>query len=807
MKTLFILLFLATGIFLNETYSQVYWSRTASFAGNSSSYVSVPNSSTINITGSFSIEMWVNPASLSGASKGLIAKGGALGTSLRYAIRLNTNGRISLLTNGASRLTSRVSTPLAVNQWTHIAGTHNSSTGAFSIYINGLLDTTAVVAGAVPLTNTDSLFIGISGGSTPFNGQLDEVRLWNRLLTPTEVNQYMRTTLGTSSGIYTGLVMSIAFQGEHTNVNELKDMSGNGNDAFNRNALITSPFGSLAKGPFYRPLQTISQNECLELDGNEDYLSAKDTSTLNLDTAITLECWVYPRSTTPCRLISKGTNYALVYSNTNFNALINNVVFFSDVTLTLNQWSYLAFTYRSNGEYKFYLNGLLVKSSSVAPAAINITADSFFVGGGPAGIGDLNGFLDEVRITNKAKTQEEIFVANYASFDFENDPNFIQKNINYSFDGNTLDNIGDGGPRLILRNNARFSHPGQISNQPVSPINQDDERMFTKGFYVKTSNKRIPSSGTTGSITDSLNINLNASISDINFFVALNHTESSDLDILLIAPNGDSVNVFGNKSTNSQDDNVITVFDDDADSALIDGRYASFYCKLKPENGMNSSFSGVNSKGFWKIKVRDEVSSNTGFLYSWGIQVNESQIRAKNLNLKALIQGFYDSTSNVMTTDTLSANIIGTSIDVTDKAVIDKDGNCYFSFNPNGLLTNERPFLLRVTHRNSIETWNDQSFRFTNAEANIDFMNLEDMVLAENVILVDNSPLRYAIYGGDIDQNDVVDLNDVLTVFNSAADFVTGYNQSDVTGDNTVDLADVVLVFNNSNNFVRAFVP
>lgn len=799
------ILFLALS---HAAFSQMYWHRTATFAGNSSSYVAVPNSSTTNITGSFSIEAWVNPASLSGASKGIISKGGTLGTSLRYAIRLNSNGRISLFTNGASRLTSRVSTPLTVSNWTHIAGTYNSSTGDFRIYINGLLDTNAIIASAVPQTNTDSLFIGISGASTPFNGQLDEVRLWNRVLSSAEVNQYMRTSLGTSSGIYTGLVMSIAFQGEHTNVNELKDMSGNGNDAFNRNSVITSPFNNLAGGTFYRPLHTISQNECLELDGTEDYLAGKDTSSLNLDTAITLECWVYPKTGNICRVITKGNNYGIILSVLNFGAMINNSTFNSDKSLPLDQWSYLAFTYRSTGEYQFFLNGVLVKSSSVAPATINVTSDSLYIGGGPGGSnGDFNGYLDEVRITNKAKSQEEIFIINYASLDFSNDPNAIQKNINYGFDGNTLDNIGQGGPRLFFRNNARFSHPGSIANQPVSPLNQDDERKFTKAFYTKTSNKRIPSAGTSGTVTDSLNINMNASMSDINFFVAINHTESSDLDIILIAPNGDSVKVFENKNTNSQDDNIITVFDDNADSSLIDGRYASFYCKLKPENGMNASFTGDNSKGFWKIKIRDEVSNNSGFLYSWGIQVNESQIRSKNLNLRALIQGFYDSTSNILRTDTLSANIIGTSIDVTDKAVVDKDGNCYFSFFPSGLLSNERSFLLRVTHRNSIETWHDQNFRFTNAESNIDFMTLEDQVLAENVIQIDNTPLRFAIYGGDIDQNDVVDLNDVILAFNSASNFASGYEQSDVTGDNIVDLTDVVLTFNNSTNFVHAFVP
>ncbi|MBK8552585.1 MAG: proprotein convertase P-domain-containing protein [Ignavibacteria bacterium] len=806
MKTLLTLLFLISGIFLNESYSQMYWNRTAIFAGNSGSYASIPNSASINITGSFSIEAWVNPSSLSGASKGIISKGGVLGTSLRYALRLNNTGSISMLTNGAPRLTSRVSTTLTVNTWTHIAGTYNSSTDAFTIYINGLADTTAIVAGAAPLTNTDSLFIGISGASTPFNGQLDEVRLWNRLLNATEVNRYMRTSLGTSGGIYSGLVMSIAFQAENTFSNDFKDMSGNGNNANLRNVLLASPFNSMAGGGF-KPIQTISLNECLELDGTEDYLAGKDTTSINTDTAVTLECWVYPRNGGTCRLITKGNNYGIVISTLNFNAMINNTVFNSDRIIPLNQWSYLAFTYRSNGQYQFFLNGVLVKTSSVAPANINITADSLYVGGVPGSIGDLNGYLDEVRITNSAKSQEEIYVTNYASLDYNNDPNLIRKNINYSFDGNTLDNIGDGGPRLFFRNNARFSHPGQIPNQPVSPLNQGENRTFTKAYYTKTSNKRIPAAGTQGTIIDSLNINLNDALSDINFFVAINHTRSSDLDIVLIAPNGDSVKVFGNKSANSQDNNIITVFDDDADSSLIDGRYASFYCKLKPEINMNSIFSGDNLKGFWKIKIRDEVAANTGFLCAWGIQVNEMDIRAKNLNLSALIQGFYDSTSNIMTPDTLTARIVGISIDQSSKAVVDKNGNCYFSYFPNGLLSNGKNFLLQITHRNSIETWAAQNFQFTMAEANIDFMNLDDMVLGQNVIQVDNSPVRFAIYGGDVNQNESVDLTDILTVFNSAADFVTGYDQSDVTGDNIVDLADIVLVFNNSRNFVHAFVP
>jgi hypothetical protein len=155
MKKFYILVLLAAGLYSGQSSAQIYWSKTASFAGNNTSYVAVPNSATIDITGSFSIEAWINPATLSGTSKGIISKGGFLGTSLKYAVRLNSSGRISVLTNGASRLTSRVSTPLSVNNWTHFSTTYNSATGVFNIYLNGILDTTSTVAAASPGVNSD----------------------------------------------------------------------------------------------------------------------------------------------------------------------------------------------------------------------------------------------------------------------------------------------------------------------------------------------------------------------------------------------------------------------------------------------------------------------------------------------------------------------------------------------------------------------------------------------------------------------------------------------------------------------------
>ena len=775
--------------------AQIFWSRSAQFSGNSSSYVSVPNSTSLNLTGSFSIEAWVNPANNS--TKGVISKGGSLGTSLKYAVRIS-NSRVSIITNGASRLSSKTTSLIPVNTWTHIAATYSSISGQFKIFINGLLDSSATIAGSTPTTNTDSLFIGISGNSTPFNGQLDEVRLWNRELSASEVSQYMRTTLGTSSGIYSGLVMSIAFQGENSTADPFKDMSGNNNNAFERNVLTTSPLNNLAGGTFFRPLQTISQNECIELDGNEDYLVGKDTSTISPDTAITLECWVYPRINQVSKLISKGNSYALIHSGGNFNAVINGAALNSGSSLPLNQWTYLAFTYRSSGAYNFYVNRNNVNSGSVSPANISITTDSLYVGGGPGIIGDLNGYMDEVRITNKAKTQEEISKLMYASLDKFHDPNAIQKNINYGFDGNTFDNVGDGGPKLLLRNNARFSHPGQIVNQPVSPLNQNDEFSFTKGFYIKTANKKIPLSGTSGTIIDSQIVNLNEQISDINLFVSINHTESSDLDIVLIAPNGDSVVVFGNKTTNSLDNNIITTFDDNADSTLVNNRYASFYARIKPENGMNSVFSGDNSKGTWKIRIRDEVNANAGMLYGWGLQVNEQDSRSKNLNLSCLIQGMYDPGTNLLIPDTLTVKLFLNGIlQGTDKGIAGIDGKCLISFYTNGIVNNDNTFYIQVLHRNSVSVYSNSILKFTDSDASLDFISSNSGVIGQNEINVDLNPNSFAMYSGDVNQDETIDASDLSLVENDVALSLSGYVNTDVTGDNFVDGGDLSIVENN----------
>lgn len=112
-----------------------------------------------------------------------------------------------------------------------------------------------------------------------------------------------------------------------------------------------------------------------------------------------------------------------------------------------------------------------------------------------------------------------------------------------------------------------------------------------------------------------------------------------------------------------------------------------------------------------------------------------------------------------------------------------------------------------IKHRNSIETWSKAGGQsYTRGSSFIfDFVNTITNTYNSNIAVVDG--IYYGMYGGDIEQNGFVDLNDVTTVYNDAGLFATGYIITDVTGDNLADLSDLLITYNNNSSFVIVQKP
>lgn len=779
--------------------AQMFWNQAAQFSG-SSSYVAVPNSNGLGLVGNFTIEAWINPSTTAGLGKGIVSK--STGLNIRYAMRL-FSGKIFILTNAAQRIVSK--STIQANKWTHVSSTYNFVTGVFKIFINGILDTSATIPNALPQANTDSLYIGTSGPGTEFSGQLDEVRLWSRELSSTEISNYFRTSLEATGGIYRGLILSMPFQKQSALGNKfsVKDFSGSENDGNARNVT--------AVDNTFKPLNTISQNECVEFGGNDDYLAANDTSTINPSTGITLECWVFPRSSVNCNLITKGNSYSLFISSGSVLAKINGSASSSIQSLPLNRWSHISFTYNAQVDSAiFYINFNTPRKLLFNAGNINSSTDSLFIGGVPGPTDDFNGFIDEVRISNYAKTQTQIDNSMYKSIDASNDPGIITTDISYGLDGSGLDNSENGGPRLYFRNNAKFSNPATKVNQPESPVNRNIFENLSAGFYVDITPVRIPSSGTSGQILRNNPINLvSETITDVNLFVMINHSNANNLEIVLTSPHGDSVKVFDNNNTNSADNNLNIIFDDDADSTLTNGHYSSFYSNIKPANSLNSVFTGQSPFGNWRLKIRDEATNDTGMIYAWGIQFNNQNIREKDLFSALFIQGFYNLQIHRMNrSDTAVAYLrsFNSPYNIVDsaKALFNEFGVFNVSFRN---ASNNTPYFLEILHRNSIETWSSSALTFRNSEASLDFTNNISNAFGNNQTVVDAAFSRNGFFNGDVSRDGTVDLSDLALIDNDLSNFVSGYVNTDLTGDDNVDLSDAAIADNNASNFVSVVRP
>ena len=108
-----------------------------------------------------------------------------------------------------------------------------------------------------------------------------------------------------------------------------------------------------------------------------------------------------------------------------------------------------------------------------------------------------------------------------------------------------------------------------------------------------------------------------------------------------------------------------------------------------------------------------------------------------------------------------------------------------------------------------IETWSNPLNSFvtlTGFEGTYDFRTDNSKAFGNNMMPVDVTQIRHAIYSGDVNQDGSVNALDISEIDNDVFNFSSGYIGSDVTGDVT-DAADLWVSDNNAFNFVSKITP
>ncbi|MCJ7934229.1 MAG: glycosyl hydrolase family 18 protein [Chryseobacterium sp.] len=149
----------------------------------------------MNLSGSaLSFEGWIKPSSFKSASPYISSiMGTEVSDSNSAFLRLGdanlANNKIQFvvsINNVQQKLAS--ATALNANTWYHVAATYDGA--AMKLYINGVLDASKAQTGSV--NSTGAFNVGyLYNTSRNFNGKIDEVRVWKRALSQTEISQNM----------------------------------------------------------------------------------------------------------------------------------------------------------------------------------------------------------------------------------------------------------------------------------------------------------------------------------------------------------------------------------------------------------------------------------------------------------------------------------------------------------------------------------------------------------------------------------------------------------------------------------------
>lgn len=160
------------------------------FSGSGSG-IDVGDHPALRMYSAFSISAWVRPASL-GNPYTIVTK---YYNNESYKLRINNAGQVVIDANNVG--VTGTAQALMANQWSHIVATVTG--GQWRIYKDNVL----VGSSSAAVTMTDSFGpfqIGKDGGSQRFSGDMDEIRVYNRVLSAAEVQVLYNNGIASNSG-------------------------------------------------------------------------------------------------------------------------------------------------------------------------------------------------------------------------------------------------------------------------------------------------------------------------------------------------------------------------------------------------------------------------------------------------------------------------------------------------------------------------------------------------------------------------------------------------------------------------------
>ncbi len=365
---------------------------TASYGGSgyfdgTGDYLTIPRSNAFLPAANtdFTVEAWIYVTAVPGATNAQIAGLHEYGTSGDWIMQLNSSMQFLIYLVSVS-ITYLNTTTIRLNTWTHVA-VSRSGTGSnnLKVFVNGVgqsYTTNATTVGSG--SNVLSIGADQNGDEAVYTGYISNLRFVNG--TGLYTSNFTPPTSPLTAITNTSFLLNFTNAGiyDASTINDGQTVG---------NAQVSTTQAKFGTTSMY-------------FDGTGDWLTIIDKPELRFGTApFTVEFFVYLGATGAARgLVAKGTSTTGWLVSTDAS---NKVVFtFTTSTITStaalsgSQWYHIAVVREGTGsnQTKIYIDGVNDGTGTVS-TDFNQTSIAY-VGANRTGGDALNGYIDELRITN-----------------------------------------------------------------------------------------------------------------------------------------------------------------------------------------------------------------------------------------------------------------------------------------------------------------------------------------------------------------------------------------------------------------------
>lgn len=387
-----------------------------SFNGTTS-YISIPDTLSLRLSSTdFTLNAWVNLKSYNSSfGSDIISKriaGANNGWNWAIAGKLGNPQGVVTYGPGGGSINAIGATPVSLNAWHMVTSIYSVAGKKLKIYVDGVLDTTALNISSANSLTTAELCIGrdnpaLADNGYFFHGSLSDIRIYNRAINNTELHRLFSATVAPTAGL-------VAYWPLTRTPN---DFSGNKHNGTSTSVIATTD-------RFGNPVGAYNFN------GTSSFISVADSASLRLaNTNFTMNAWVKLTSYDEALnsdILSKrlaGTNNGWNFGIAGSTGATQGAVSFSSAglgnnatgttALDLNNWHMVTCRYNlATKQLKIYVDGAFDKTivnisspNSASNAMLYIGRDN------PALNGDgsfFHGGLSDIRIYNRELSNTEI---------------------------------------------------------------------------------------------------------------------------------------------------------------------------------------------------------------------------------------------------------------------------------------------------------------------------------------------------------------------------------------------------------------